>query len=66
MSERLTWLRRECGDGKTCAGAARHTKLPGGTIYQGYTITDPEVLADLGLPPKAEGYLFVPDDMPEV
>lgn len=66
MKKRLTWLRRECGTGPACAGQARHTKLPGGTIYRGYLIADPEVLADLDPTPKGEGYLFVPDDMPEV
>lgn len=66
MEPRLTWLRRECGTGKTCAGEARHTSMPGGKIVQGYTITDRQVLADLGLPPDGEGYLFVPDDLPEV
>lgn len=66
MEPRLTWLRRECGTGKTCAGEARHVKLPGGKIVQGYVISDPEVLGDLGPAPAGEAYLFVPDDMPEV
>lgn len=66
MNERLRWLRRECGGGKTCAGEARHDRLPGGRIVQGYTIHDPEVLTDLGPAPKGEAYVFLPDDMPEV
>lgn len=63
---RLTWQRRECGTGKTCAGIGRHTGLPGGTIVQGYVITDPKVLADLGDAPTGEVFLFLPDDLPEV
>ncbi len=63
MEQRLTWLSQECGDGKTCAGRARHPKLPGMSILQGYLINDPEVLADLGLPPAGEGYLTVPDEI---
>lgn len=63
MEQRLTWLNRECGDGKTCAGRARHRKLPGVSIVQGYVITDTEVLGDLGLPPAGEGYLMVPDEI---
>lgn len=66
MKPRLTWLRRECGTGKSCAGYGRHTNLPSGQIVQGYVITDPEVLKDLGLPPVGEGFLFVPDGLPEV
>lgn len=66
MEQRLTWVRRECGAGKSCAGEARHRKLPGGKIMRGYVITDPEVLADLGTPAPGEFDVFVPDDMPEV
>ncbi|HVM19491.1 MAG TPA: hypothetical protein VM307_05990 [Egibacteraceae bacterium] len=66
MKPRLTWTHRECGSGKTCAGEARHTKLPGGRIIQGYTITDPEVLADLGPAPAGEVFAYLPDDLPEV
>lgn len=66
MAPRMTWQRRECGSGKTCAGEGRHPNLPGGRIVQGYVITDPQVLADLGNPPPGEVFSFVPDDMPEV
>lgn len=63
MKQRLTWQRRECGSGKTCAGIGRHVALPGGRIVQGYLVTDPTVLADLGLPPQGEGFLYVPDEV---
>lgn len=66
MIKRLMWLRRECGEGKTCAGEARHAKLPGGRIIRGYVITDPEVLADLGAPEPGEADIFYPDYSPEV
>lgn len=65
MDKRLTWQRRECGAGKTCAGIGRHDRLPGGRIVQGYLISDPQVLADMGLPPDGEGFLFVPDEILE-
>jgi hypothetical protein len=65
MEPRLTWQRRECGGGKTCAGIGRHALMPGGRIVQGYLVTDPQVLADLGLPPDDEGFLFVPDEILE-
>lgn len=65
MKLRLTWQRRECGAGKSCAGLGRHARLPGGRIVQGYVITDPAALADLGLPPDGEGFLFVPDEILE-
>lgn len=65
MESRLTWLRQECGSGKTCAGRARHPRLPGGQIVQGYLVSDPLVLADLGRPPDGEGYLYVPDEVLE-
>lgn len=64
--KRLRWLRRECGTGKTCAGVGRHADLPGGTVIQGYVITDPKVLADLGDAPTGEAFLFLPDDLPQV
>ncbi|MGI9001114.1 MAG: hypothetical protein ACR2GH_05560 [Pseudonocardia sp.] len=54
MEQRLTWLSRECSTGKTCAGRARHSRLPGMSILQGYLINDPEVLADLGVPPQGK------------
>lgn len=64
MKPRLTWQRREvCGTGKSCAGVGRHANLPGGSIVQGYLITDPSVLADLGQAPTGEAFLFVPDDV---
>jgi hypothetical protein len=63
MEPRLTWQARECGSGKTCAGLGRHVALPGGRIVQGYLITDPQVLTDLGAPPESEGFLWVPDDV---
>lgn len=65
MKQRLTWQAREsmCGTGKNCAAIGRHTKLPGGRIVQGYMITDSEVLADLGLPPTGEGFLYIPDEV---
>lgn len=63
MKQRLTWQSRECGTGKSCAAIGRHMKLPGGRIVQGYVITDPEVLTDLGLPPDGEGFLYVPDEV---
>lgn len=63
MNQRLTWQRQECGSGKTCAGRGRHTALPGGQVVQGYVITDPQVLADLGVAPQGEGFLFVPDEI---
>lgn len=65
MDERLAWQRRECGGGKTCAGVGRHARLPGQRIVQGYLITDPEVLADLGEPPAGEAFLVVPDEILE-
>lgn len=63
MKQRMTWLRRECGTGKSCAGLGNHELMPGGRIVQGYQITDPEVLKDLGTPPTGEGFLFVPDEV---
>lgn len=63
MKQRLTWQRRECGTGKSCAGVGYHTKLPGGRIVQGYLITDPVVLEDLGQPPAGEGFMWVPDEV---
>lgn len=63
MEQRLTWLSRECSTGKTCAGRAHHSRLPGMSILQGYLINDPEVLADLGVPPAGEAYLMVPDEI---
>ncbi len=63
MKPRLTWQTRECGTGKTCAGIGRHSSLPGGSVVQGYLITDPTVLTDLGQAPTGEGFLFVPDDV---
>jgi len=63
MRQRLTWLRTECGTGKTCAGMARHSGRPGEAILRGYTITDPTVLDDLGPAPAGEAYVYVPDDV---
>jgi hypothetical protein len=65
MKQRLTWQRRECGTGKSCAGLGRHELMPGGRIAQGYLITNPEVLKDLGAPPTGEGFLFLPDEVIE-
>lgn len=63
MEPRMQWTRRECGTGKTCAGVGHHPALPDMTIVQGYTITDPQVLTDLGLPPTGESFLAVPTDV---
>lgn len=62
MKKRLMWLRRECAAGKTCAGVGNHINLPGGKIVQGYVITDPVVLADLGTAPTGEAFLWMPDE----
>lgn len=65
MRPRTTWTRRECG-GKTCAGIGRHPNLPGGRIVQGYAITDPQVLADLGEAPRARRSSSCRTILPEV
>lgn len=65
MEQGMTWTRRECGTGKTCAGVGQHPALPGMTIVQGYWITDPEVLADLGAAPDGEGFMAVPSELLE-
>jgi hypothetical protein len=42
-------LRGECSDGKTCP--ALHRTDRGTVVVQGWTVTDPEALRQLRLPP---------------
>jgi hypothetical protein len=47
MSIRLTWVREDCGNGKTCPRVSSVT--PRGTrIVVGKKVTDPELLAEVG------------------
>lgn len=59
MRKRLRWMWRECPNGKSCS---RTGHLPDGRrIVQGYLVTDPAILAEVGKLPPGEG-LLIPAD----
>ncbi|MGH3511422.1 MAG: hypothetical protein ACRDRB_04010 [Pseudonocardiaceae bacterium] len=62
ISKRLTWVRQECGTAKTCPRVSDKTER-GTRIVQGYLITDPALLAELGKPPSGESWVEVPDSL---
>lgn len=62
--ERITWTRESCSTGKTCPRAGRTDR--GTKLVQGYPITDPARLTELGVP-EGEMIVEVPASLlPEV
>ena len=49
MSESLIWVRGSCADGNTCP-TIHYDRQSQEYIVQGYVVTDPVRLAELGLP----------------
>lgn len=63
-SDNVRWTRGSCGTGETCPRAGRTDRRT--KLVQGYPITDPDVLAALGVP-SGEMIVEVPDTLlPEV
>lgn len=58
MKKRLTWLWETCVNGKTCPRVGRLDD--GRRIVQGYIVTDPGILAEIGELPAGEVVLILP------